>query len=404
MNLQRRLIDGHRLSLEEIAYNIAFNDNTLLKREMSTSVLLISNGFQPSYEKGFANGIAENGIRAELISSDRTLATDLDKRIKINNLRGSQDSRRSVYAKAGNLMRYAFSLVKCIRSGKHDVVHLIGIFMVRSIAVGLIESLAYRLLARRFFMTVHNLLPHNQHTRFNKWIFRIIYRLPDRLVVHTEKMRDALIAQFGVPAHRIIIMQHGVDELPPRLKVPESSASLRVLLFGGLSRYKGTDLFFEALQHCQDLSIKVLMAGECRDMVYGHQIESLISALGTNHIVRWDKAFIPEEKVGGYFEAVDAVVLPYRHIDQSGVLFTAFRYGTPVMATDVGAFRSCLPAFAGMIVPEQTPQSLAHTLREFNSRKIEFDRARIRQHAQSLTWPLTVKPLINEYKTLCGLR
>lgn len=150
--------------------------------------------------------------------------------------------------------------------------------------------------------------------------------------------------------------------------------------------------------------MEIVLAGECRDAAYLRQIESLISTLGTNHIVRWDKAFIPEEKVGGYFEAVDAVVLPYRHIDQSGVLFTAFRYGTPVIATDVGAFRLCLPDFAGMIVPEQTPQSLAHTLREFNSRKIEFDRARIRQHAQSLTWPLTVQPLIDEYKVLCRLR
>lgn len=368
---------------------------------MSSSILLISNGFQPSYEKGFANGIAENGVRVELISSDRTLAKELDPRIQINNLRGSQNPYRSTFAKAVNLIRYAFALGGRIHSGKHDVIHLTGLFMTRSNGGGLIEWLAYRLLTRRLFMTVHDLLPHNQHTRLNKLIFRILYRLPDKLVVHTEKMRVGLITQFGVAAHRIIIMQHGVDELPARLRVPEPSTSLRVLLFGGLNRYKGTDLFFEALQHCQDLPVEVVMAGECRDAVYMRQIESLISGLGTNHIVRWDKAFIPEEKVGGYFEAVDAVVLPYRHIDQSGVLFTAFRYCTPVIATDVGAFRSCLPDFAGMIVPEQTPQSLAHTLREFNSRKIEFDRARIRQHAQSLTWPLTVQPLINEYKTLC---
>ena len=378
--------------------------NELLERKMSPSVLLISHGFQPSYEKGFANGIAENGIRVELISSDRTLAKELDPRIQINNLRGNQDPRRSTFAKAVNLIRYTFALGSRIHSGKHDVTHLTGMFMTRNNVGGLIEWLVYRLLTRRFFMTVHDLLPHQQHTRLNKFIFRILYRLPDKLVVHTEKMRVGLITQLGVPAHRIIIMPHGVDELPTQLQVPEPSTSLRVLLFGGLNRYKGTDLFFEALQYCQDLPMEIVLAGECRDAAYLRQIESLISTLGTNHIVRWDKAFIPEEKVGGYFEAVDAVVLPYRHIDQSGVLFTAFRYGTPVIATDVGAFRLCLPDFAGMIVPEQTPQSLAHTLREFNSRKIEFDRARIRQHAQSLTWPLTVQPLIDEYKVLCRLR
>lgn len=363
-------------------------------------VLLISHGFQPSYEKGFANGVAESGIDVELISSDRTLVKDLDPRITNNNFRGNQDPTRSNTAKAVNLIRYAFLLVRRIRSGKHDVVHLIGLFMIGSNVAELTEWIAYRLLARRFFMTVHDLLPHNEHTRLNKLTFRILYHLPARLIVHTEKMRIGLIHQFGVPAHRIIIMQHGVDELPAGLQVPEPSTSLRVLLFGGLSRYKGTDFFLEALRYCQDLCVAVSIAGECRDVTYMLEIERLISGLGPNHTVQWHKAFIAEEKVGSFFEAVDAVVLPYRHIDQSGVLFTAFRFGTPVIATDVGEFRSGLPDFAGMIVPEQTPISLAQTLREFNSRKIEFDRARIRRHAQSLTWPLTVRPLIKEYETL----
>lgn len=371
---------------------------------MALKVLLLSNGFQPNYEKGFANGVAENGISAELISSDRTLTKELDHRIQVKNLRGSQDPRRSTFAKVINLIRYAFALGRYIYSGKHDVIHLTGMFMVSSTVCGLIEWLAYRLLTRRFFMTVHNLLPHNQHTWFNQLIFRALYQLPDRLVVHTEKMRAGLITQFNVPANRIVIMQHGVDKLPPKLRVPEPSTSLRVLLFGGLSPYKGTDLLLKALQHCPDLPVEVVMAGECKDGIYTHQIQHLISALSTNHTVRWDKVFIAEEKVGDFFETVDAAVLPYRHIDQSGVLFTAFRYGTPVIATDVGVFRSCLPDFAGMIVPEQTPQSLAHSLREFNSRKIEFDRARIRQYAQSLTWSRTVQPLINEYNALCRMQ
>lgn len=34
---------------------------------MSPFILLISNGLQPSYEKGFANGVAEHGMRVELI-------------------------------------------------------------------------------------------------------------------------------------------------------------------------------------------------------------------------------------------------------------------------------------------------------------------------------------------------
>lgn len=361
-------------------------------------VLLVSHGFQPSYEKGFANGLADNGVHVELIASDRTLVTGLHRLILVNNLRGSQDPRRTPLQKAVNLTRYAYALFQRIRTGRHDIVHLTGLFMTRSQMAGLIEWVGYRLCARRFFMTVHNLLPHNRHTRLNRLIYRAVYRLPDALVVHTEKMKAGLIDEFGVPARRIIVMQHGVDDLPEGLRVPEPSPRLRVLLFGGISPYKGADLLLEALQLCPDVPIEAVIAGECRDRAYQQQIEDLLTGLGANHTVRWDREFIAEDKVGSYFESADVAVLPYRHIDQSGVLFTAYRFGTPVVANDVGAFRDYLPAYAGMLVPEVSATALAHTLREFHARKNEFDRKRIRQYAQSMTWPNTVLPLIDAYR------
>ena len=368
---------------------------------MTPFVLLISHGFQPSYEKGFANGLAENGVRVELISSDRTLTDELHPLIQANNLRGSQDPRRSRYSKAINLVRYAYMLFRRIRAAKHEVVHIVGLFMTPSQVAGTVEWLTYRLLARHFFVTVHNLLPHNSHTRLNRLLYRVVYRLPDRLIVHTEKMKAGLINQFGVSAHRIVVMQHGVDDLPKTLQVPESSPILRVLLFGSLSPYKGADLLLEALQHCQDIPVEVVIAGECKDQAYKQQIGQQLSGLGANHKVRWDSDFISEDRVGSYFESADVTVLPYRHIDQSGVLFTAFRYGTPVIATDVGAFRDYLPNFAGMLVPELTATALAQTLLDFYARKNQIDRAGIRQYAQSMTWPKTVRPLIDAYRVVC---
>lgn len=366
---------------------------------MKPKVLLISHGFQPSYEKGFANGLASNDVQVELIASDRTLVPDLRPEIQAINLRGSQDPRRSRYRKATNMIRYAAVLFRHIQHGRHDVVHLIGLFMTKNKFAGVMECLAYRLLAKRFFMTVHNLLPHNQHTYINRWLYRMIYRLPDKLVVHTEKMKSGLRDQFGVDEGSVIVMLHGVDAPPERLSVPEHASGLRVLLFGGLSHYKGTDLFLESLSLLADTPMWIVIAGECRDQAYKAQIESLIKTLPPNHAVQWEKKFIDEWEVGRYFEAADVVMLPYRHIDQSGVLFTAFRFGTPVIASDVGSFRESLPDYAGMIAPALAAESLAQTLRAFSTKKSEFDRQRIRQHAEAMAWPVTVRPLVNAYKS-----
>lgn len=364
-------------------------------------VLLLSNGFQPNYEKAFANGLAENAVRVELISSDRTFLNDLSSGVHALNLRGSQNPDRSRQEKARNIARYAVALIRQIVSGRYAVVHLFGLFMTKSVAAGVLECLSYRLLSRRFFMTVHNLLPHDQHTRMNQRLFHWAYRLPHKLVVHTEGMKSSLIAQFGITPGRIVVMPHGVDAVPenePRNNT--SSAALHVLLFGALSPYKGTDLLLRAMAFCPDIPVTVTIAGECRKPDYAREIETLIRVLPPNHTVVWYKGYLPEDQVQDYFESADVVAMPYRHIDQSGVLFTAFRFGAPVIATDVGAFRASLPDFAGLISPQVTPEAIAASLREFFTRRLEFDRGRIKQHARTLAWSHTVRPLLRAYKEM----
>jgi len=361
-------------------------------------VLLISNGFQPNYEKAFANGLAANGVAVVLVSSDRTLTSALEAGVNVINLRGSQDPRRTAWQKARNILRYAGALGRHIRAGRYDVVHLTGLYMTRNVLAGCLEWLAYRLLAKRFFMTVHNVLPHGRHGRWYRMLHHVIYRLPHTLVVHTEKMRTTLINAFGIAPGRIVLMPHGVDAVPETLTVPQPAHALRVLIFGGLSRYKGVDVFLSALAHCPDLPVEITLAGESRDAAYTQQIEGLIAGLGQLHTLHWRRGFIAEEAVQGVFESCDVVLLPYRHIDQSGVLFTAFRFGVPVVATDVGSFRESLPAFAGLIADRAEPAALAACLRDFYGRRVAFKRERIREHARSLAWPHCVRPLTAAYR------
>lgn len=360
-------------------------------------VLLVSNGFQPNYEKAFANGLAANRVDVTLIRSDRTLIAELAQGVETVNLRGSQDPHRAVWKKAANILRYADGLIRHIRVGHYDVVHLTGLYMTRSLLAACLEWLAYRVVAQNFFMTVHNILPHSRHGAWCRALHHVIYKLPHRLVVHTAKMKKDLVEGFGIPEGRITVMPHGVDAVPENFAVPALSETFRLLLFGGLARYKGADFLLSALAYCPEVPIEITIAGEARDISYAHELKELITGLGENHKVIWKRGFVPESEVAGYFEASDAVVLPYRHIDQSGVLFTAFRFGCPVIATDVGSFCDTLPGFAGSIVKRISPQGLADALREFYWQRREFDRARIREHARSLSWQYCVRPLIAAY-------
>ena len=47
--------------------------------------------------------------------------------------------------------------------------------------------------------------------------------------------------------------------------------------------------------------------------------------------------YIPEESVEVYFKAADALVVPYRRVSQSGVVFLSYGFGLPVIVSDAGA-------------------------------------------------------------------
>ena len=73
--------------------------------------------------------------------------------------------------------------------------------------------------------------------------------------------------------------------------------------------------------------------------------------------------YIPDEETEVYFKAADVLVLPYRHIYQSGVLFLGYSFGLPVLAADVGALKDeIVEGKTGFIFRPEDPADLARTI------------------------------------------
>ncbi len=366
---------------------------------MSDPVVLVSHGFQPSYEKAFANGLARNGLAVSVITSDRSLVSAFEPGVQAIPLRGSQDPLRSPYQKIRRLIAYTASLYAFLLRGRFQALHLMGVFITASVPLGWLEMLGYRLSSRRLLLTVHNLLPHDRHTRLNRIILQRIYRMPDTLVVHTRKMRDALIEEWHIPADRIVQMEHGVDDLPTKAEAwqPDAQGRLRLLMFGAISRYKGIDIALEALREFTDFPVLLVIAGECRDANLASELDRLIERIPAMHAVEWRRGFVSESEVQAFFERADAVLLPYRHIDQSGVLLTAYRFGIPVLAFDVGSFADYVTQETGVVVTERTPAGLRAGFRHMKDRLPELQREKIRTAARRYLWEETVRVLLPHY-------
>ena len=365
----------------------------------SGPVVCVSHGFQTNYERGFCNALAHNHVDVTLITSDRNLPEELHAAVNQVNLRGSQEEGRPKWQKALNLLRYHALLLWYVVGRRQDVVHVIGL-ITPLLWRGLIEGLWFRWVARRYVLTVHDLLPHERHDRVTKWLCRQCYRLPHVLVVHTERMANRLRSEFGIGAGRVVVMEHGIEviaELESSKTAMPQTIVPTLLAFGGVSSRKGFDLLLDALQQV-NFEFRLIIAGQCVDRDYHLQIDQLLQSHPRRVWIAWRDKFLPEEEMEALFGCCDLVVLPYRYIDQSGVLFQALRFGVPVVATRVGDFDRYVNDTVGLITEPNDIHALARALDSWYARRDSYKRSAIRKFGLRFDWKSTVLSLSSAYR------
>jgi glycosyltransferase involved in cell wall biosynthesis len=364
-------------------------------------VILVSHGFQTNYERGFANGLADCDQPLVLVSSDRTDYAGLRSQVRTVNLRGSQEENRPRWLKLANMVRYHVRLMLYAVIHHRSILHVIGLIDPPGL-VGVLEGIWFRAICRRYVLTIHDLLPHGRHTPWNKYLYHISFRLPHRLVVHTERMREQVIMRHGVPPDRVTVMEHGIE---PSVSVhpvrrPDIPSSPKLLFFGAVAAYKGLDLLLDALAQSGHQTYSLLIAGLCRDATLRKTLEQRIAQQLEGRQIVWRNEFIPEQEVADIFCNADILVLPYRHIDQSGVLFQALRYGLPVVASRVGAFEHYISEEVGVLAEPGNAESLRKALDALTSRLPDISRIRIAEIGRGFEWSQTVRPLLSVYRVV----
>ena len=92
----------------------------------------------------------------------------------------------------------------------------------------------------------------------------------------------------------------------------------------------------------------------------------LIDDLGIGEQVIRNIQYIADEDVEQYFVAADVLVLPYKFIYQSGVLFLAYSFGLPVIAFDVGTLREdIVPGKTGFLCCPEDSDALAAAINTY---------------------------------------
>lgn len=201
-----------------------------------------------------------------------------------------------------------------------------------------VQPLDMHLLPRRrpLVLTAHDVLPREPR-RGQLAAQRRLYERVDAVVVHSEHGRARLVQALGVDPAKVSVIEHGAFEhltrVPGARPLPAELAAVHkpvVLCFGLLRPYKGVDVMLDAWRELRP-DAELWIVGNPR-----MDISRLQAAAPAS--VRWVPRFIRDDEIAAYFRRADLVVLPYREIDQSGVLFTALAFGAPLLLSAVGGF------------------------------------------------------------------
>lgn len=263
------------------------------------------------------------------------------------------------------------------------------------IKVGLeLKKANYDLLIVRFWMpffgpclgTIQRIVRQNKHTK--------VVCIADNIIPHERRMGDQILAKYFLKAvDGCVTMSRSVledlraidatipavytphplyDNYGDRISLEQARCELKIpitdkviLFFGFIRQYKGLDMLLEALgkTELKNLNVKLLLAGE----FYGDEAhyQSLIQKYELQDRIYLHTSFIPNNEVGKYFCAADAVVLPYRTATQSGITQVAYHFDLPMIVTRVGGLPELVHDGRVGLVVEPQVEAIANGIETF---------------------------------------
>jgi len=321
--------------------------------------------FTPPYDHALAAALARTGADVELVTSRFRFGDvpqpDGYRRRELFYPLSSRLFRRSRLRLPLKVLEHPLGLARLARVPA-DVVHLQWVAA---------PELDARLLrhAAPFVFTAHDLLPRRTASKRDLW--RRVFDRFERVVVHSERGRDALSA-FGVAENKLRVIPHPV--FPGSTERRDDGST--VVALGLVRPYKQLAQAQEAVSRVDGARLRVAGAS----------------------------AYLPETEIDRALAESTVAVFPYRaELDQSGALLRALGAGVPVVVYDVGGLAEPVRTFAaGRVVPPDDVDGLADAIRELLHDRDALEEARTGalRARDELTWDAAAAAHLDLYREL----
>jgi glycosyltransferase involved in cell wall biosynthesis len=321
--------------------------------------------FTPPYDHALASALAHAGADVELVTSRFRFGDvpepDGYRRRELFYPLSSRVFQRSRLRLPLKVLEHPLGLARLARVPA-DVVHL------QWLAAPELDRRLLRHDAPLVF-TAHDLLPRRTASKQALW--RRLFDRFERIVVHSERGRDALAA-LGVAERKLRVIPHPVF---PGSNERSDDVSTELAL--GLARP------YKQLEHAR---------------------EAVSRVPGANLRVAGSATYLPESEIDRALAETTVAVFPYRpELDQSGALLRALGAGVPAVVYDVGGLAEPVRAFgAGRVVARDDVDGLAAAIGELlhDPGALEAARAGALRARDELTWDAAAAAHLDLYREL----
>jgi D-inositol-3-phosphate glycosyltransferase len=364
-------------------------------------VAVLTGGSDKPYVLGLTTELLSRGVGIDLIGSDELECPELCDRDGLNflNLRGDLRSNVGIASKMARVLRYYWKLFRYAAAAKPKIFHILWNNKFESFDRTLL-MVYYKALGKKVVLTAHNVNAGHRDSKdtvLNRLTLRIQYLLADTIFVHTEKMKRELVQGFGVAESHVTVIPFGINNTVPNTGLTPDEAKIQLgfrnrertmLFFGRITPYKGLEYLITSLRQlsAKRHDYRLIIAGRpdnCEQ--YWNEIRQSIQPEVDSGQILLRSEFIPDEMTEVYFKAADVLLLPYRHIYQSGVLFLGYGFGVPVLAADVGSLKDdVVEGKTGFTFKPEDPVDLSATIRKYFASDLYTDLPARREEIRTL--------------------
>jgi glycosyltransferase involved in cell wall biosynthesis len=390
-------------------------------------VALLTGGVDRPYSYGLAMALVSKSVRLDVIGSNAVDSPEMHTtpNLRFLNLWTTQRTNATVADQLLRTLRHYASLVRYAAAAEPGVFHILWNSKVQLFDRTLL-MLYYKVLGKKIALTAHNVNKEKRDSNdslLNRLTLKIQYRLCDHIFVHTQKMKNELVQDFAVAERSVTVIRHPINNAFPDTDLTPAESKRRlgirdeektILFFGKIKPYKGVEHLLAAFRQLvvSDGNYRLIIAGEVQkgNQTYLDELQQTVTRELDRGRIILKTHFIPDEETELYLKAADVLVLPYNEIFQSGVLFLAYSFGLPVVATDVGSFREeIVEGTTGYLCRPADPADLAMTIETYFAsdlyRNLSTRRQEIKDYADvHHSWDAVAELTRNTYAELLGRR